>query len=185
MKKKSFKDFPFVEGGVCAAKGFKANGIHCGIKANSDPNKNDLAMIAADKPCTAAAMYTTNKVQGAPIAVTKRHIRDGFAQAVIVNSVNANTCNADGEEKAEAMCAAAAEALNLRPEDIIVASTGVIGQPLPIEPIVNGIPKLAEGLSESGNTAAVNAIMTTDTQPKEAAVRFEIGGRICHLGGML
>lgn len=185
MKKKSFKDFPFVEGGVCAAKGFKANGIHCGIKANSDPNKNDLAMIAADKPCTAAAMYTTNKVQGAPIAVTKRHIRDGFAQAVIVNSVNANTCNADGEEKAEAMCAAAAEVLNLRPEDIIVASTGVIGQPLPIDPIVNGIPKLAEGLSESGNTAAVNAIMTTDTQPKEAAVRFEIGGRICHLGGML
>lgn len=185
MKKKPFKDFPFIEGGVCAAKGFRANGIHCGIRVNGDPDKNDLAMIAADQPCTAAAMYTTNKVQGAPIAVTKRHIRDGFAQAVIVNSVNANTCNADGEEKAEMMCEAAAQALNLKPEDIIVASTGVIGQPLPIEPIVNGIPKLAEGLSETGNAAAVNAIMTTDTVPKEVAVSFEIGGKTCHLGGML
>lgn len=185
MKKKPFKDFPFIEGGVCAAKGFRANGIHCGIRVNGDPDKNDLAMIAADQPCTAAAMYTTNKVQGAPIAVTRRHIRDGFAQAVIVNSVNANTCNADGEEKAEMMCEAAAQALNLKPEDIIVASTGVIGQPLPIEPIVNGIPKLAEGLSETGNAAAVNAIMTTDTVPKEVAVSFEIGGKTCHLGGML
>ena len=185
MKKKDFKGFPFVEGGVCAAKGFKANGIHCGIKKNGDPNKNDLAMILADKPCTAAAMYTTNKVQGAPIQVTKRHIADGFAQAVIVNSVNANTCNADGEEKAEAMCEAAANALGLKPEDIIVASTGVIGQPLPIEPIVNGMPKLAEGLSETGNTQAVNAIMTTDTVPKEVAVEFTVGGKTCRLGGML
>ncbi|MBR2086289.1 MAG: bifunctional ornithine acetyltransferase/N-acetylglutamate synthase [Oscillospiraceae bacterium] len=185
MNKKDFKGIPFVEGGVCAAKGFKANGIHCGIKANGDPNKNDLAMICADKPCTAAAMYTTNKVQGAPIAVTKRHIADGFAQAVIVNSVNANTCNADGEEKAEAMCEAAANALGLKPEDIIVASTGVIGQPLPLEPIAAGVPKLAAGLSETGNTAAVNAIMTTDTVPKEVAVEFEIGGKTCRLGGML
>ena len=185
MKKKDFKGFPFVEGGVCAAKGFKANGIHCGIKANGDPNKNDLAMILADKPCTAAAMYTTNKVQGAPIAVTRRHIADGLAQAVIVNSVNANTCNADGEEKAEAMCEATANALGLKPEDVIVASTGVIGQPLPLEPIANGIPKLAEGLNEHGNTAAVNAIMTTDTVPKEIAVEFEIGGTKCRLGGML
>ena len=139
MNKKDFKGIPFVEGGVCAAKGFKANGIHCGIKANGDPNKNDLAMICADKPCTAAAMYTTNKVQGAPIAVTKAHLEDGKAQAVIVNSVNANTCNADGVQKAEAMCEAAANALGLKPEDIIVASTGVIGQPLPLEPIAAGI----------------------------------------------
>ncbi|MCR5718063.1 MAG: bifunctional ornithine acetyltransferase/N-acetylglutamate synthase [Oscillospiraceae bacterium] len=185
MKKKDFKGFPFIEGGVCAAKGFKANGIHCGIKQNGDPNKNDLAVICAEKPCTAAAMYTTNKVQGAPIAVTKRHIADGFAQAVIVNSVNANTCNADGEEKAEAMCEALANELNLKPEDIIVASTGVIGQPLPIEPIVSGIPALVRGLSVTGNTAAVNAIMTTDTVPKEVAVEFVIGDKTCRLGGML
>ncbi len=185
MKKKDFKGFPFIEGGVCAAKGFRANGIHCGIKANGDPNKNDLAMIVADKPCTAAAMYTTNKVQGAPIAVTRRHLQDGIAQAVIVNSVNANTCNADGEEKAEKMCVEAATALHLKREDVIVASTGVIGQPLPIEPIVEGIPDLVKGLSTQGNTQAVNAIMTTDTVPKEVAVEFTVGGKTCRLGGML
>lgn len=185
MKKKDFKGFPFIEGGVCAAKGFRANGIHCGIKANGDPNKNDLALIVADKPCTAAAMYTTNKVQGAPIAVTRRHLEDGIAQAVIVNSVNANTCNADGEEKAEKMCVEAATALHLKREDVIVASTGVIGQPLPIEPIVEGIPDLVKGLSTQGNTQAVNAIMTTDTVPKEVAVEFTVGGKTCRLGGML
>ena len=185
MKKKDFKGFPFIEGGVCAAKGFRANGIHCGIKANGDPNKNDLALIVADKPCTAAAMYTTNKVQGAPIAVTRRHLQDGIAQAVIVNSVNANTCNADGEEKAEKMCVEAATALHLKREDVIVASTGVIGQPLPIEPIVEGIPELVKGLSTQGNTQAVNAIMTTDTVPKEVAVEFTVGGKTCRLGGML
>ncbi len=185
MKKKDFKGFPFIEGGVCAAKGFRANGIHCGIKANGDPNKNDLALIVADKPCTAAAMYTTNKVQGAPIAVTRRHLQDGIAQAVIVNSVNANTCNADGEEKAEKMCVEAATALHLKREDVIVASTGVIGQPLPIEPIVEGIPELVKGLSTQGNTQAVNAIMTTDTVPKEVAVEFTAGGKTCRLGGML
>ncbi len=196
MNKKEFKGLQFVDGGVCAAKGFQANGIHCGIsrKALADAaeapaptakKKHDLAMIYADKPCTAAAMYTTNKVQGAPIAVTKANLGDGMAQAVIVNSVNANTCNADGVEKAEMMCAAAAQALGLKPEDIIVASTGVIGQPLPIEPIVAGVPKLAKGLSYTGNTAAVQAIMTTDTQPKEVAVQFTLGGKSCTLGGML
>jgi len=185
LNKKEFKGFAFTEGGVCAARGFQANGIHCGIKANGDPNKNDLALIYAETSCTAAAMYTTNKVQGAPIAVTRAHLEDGKAQAVIVNSVNANTCNADGIEKAEKMCQAAADALHLNAEDIIVASTGVIGQPLPIEPIVNGVPELAKGLNANGNTAAVNAIMTTDTRPKEVAVRFEIDGKSCTLGGML
>lgn len=185
MNKKEFKGFAFIEGGVCASEGFQANGIHCGIKQNGDPAKNDLAMIYAEKPCTAAAMYTTNKVQGAPIAVTKKHLQDGTAQAVIVNSVNANTCNADGVQKAEQMCQFTAEALNLKPEDVIVASTGVIGQPLPIEPIQKGIPELAKGLNHQGNTEAVHAIMTTDTQPKEVAVEFEIQGKKCHLGGML
>ncbi|MBQ8928687.1 MAG: bifunctional glutamate N-acetyltransferase/amino-acid acetyltransferase ArgJ [Oscillospiraceae bacterium] len=193
---KEFKGFAFVEGGVCAAKGFRAGGIHCGLahKALTEDapaapvqgkQKNDLAIICADKPCTAAAMYTTNKVQGAPIAVTRRHLSDGRAQAVIVNSVNANTCNADGAQKAERMCKAAADALGLAPEDIIVASTGVIGQPLPIEPIEQAVPELAQSLSEHGNAAAVEAIMTTDTRPKEAAVEFSLGGVTCRIGGML
>lgn len=185
MKKKEFKDFTFVDGGVCAANGFQANGIHCGLKAASNPDKNDLAMIYADKKCTAAAMYTTNKVQGAPITVTRKHLEDGIAQAVIVNSVNANTCNADGIAKAETMCELTANALGLQPEDVIVASTGVIGQPLPIEPIIAGIPELAKGLNPQGNASAVNAIMTTDTQPKEVAVQFTVDGKVCTLGGML
>lgn len=203
LKKKELKGFEFVEGGVCAASGFKANGIHCGLsrkalvekpeaptmQANLPENKmkkkNDLAMIVAEKPCTAAAMYTTNKVQGAPIAVTRKHLENGMAQAVIVNSVNANTCNADGVEKAEKMCEYTAAALGISKEDVIVASTGVIGQPLPIEPIEKGVPELAKGLNAQGNTAAVEAIMTTDTQPKEVAVKFTVGGKECRLGGML
>ncbi len=202
MKIKEFKNMTFVGGGVCAAKGFLAGGVHCGISRKAlaekpeDPTmqanlpeegkkKNDLAMIYAEKPCSAAAMYTTNKVQGAPIAVTRRHLKDGMAQAVIVNSVNANTCNADGVEKAEKMCALTAEALGLCDEDIIVASTGVIGQPLPIEPIAAGIPGLAKSLSHEGNASAVEAIMTTDTRPKEVAVQFTAGGKTCTLGGML
>jgi glutamate N-acetyltransferase/amino-acid N-acetyltransferase len=202
LKLKEFKDLKFVDGGVCAAKGFLAGGIHCGLahKALTDVSdtpaeqtelpedgkkKNDLAMIYAEKPCTAAAMYTTNKVQGAPITVTRAHLKNGMAQAVIVNSVNANTCNADGVEKAEQMCKATAEVLGLQPEDVIVASTGVIGQPLPIAPIAAGIPLLAKGLSPKGNAAAVEAIMTTDTRAKEVAVQFTVGGKLCTLGGML
>ena len=211
MKLQSFSDFPFVDGGVCAAKGFRANGICCGLRHQALPGdepapqeaapqeadgidialpeetkqKNDLAMIAADNDCSVAAVYTTNKVKGAPILVTKRNIADGHARAVIVNSVNANTCNLDGEEKAEAMCALAAKALGLKPSDIIVASTGVIGQSLPIEPIAAGIPKLVKGLSYDGNLEAVHAIMTTDTREKEVAVSFTLGGKPCKLGGML
>ena len=196
MNIKEFKNMTFVEGGVCAAKGFRANGVHCGIsrkalvekegvEAAPVKKKNDLAMIVSDKPCTAAAMYTTNKVQGAPIAVTRENLKNGIAQAVIVNSVNANTCNADGVEKAEKMCELAAEALGLSKSDIIVASTGVIGQPLPIEPIIAGVPELVKGLSYEGNTAAVQAIMTTDTKPKEVAVQFTACGKTCTLGGML
>ncbi len=177
-----------VEGGVCAAKGFRANGIQCGLAhagASVTKKKNDLALIVADKECAAAAVYTTNKVKGAPILVTREHIKDGRARAVIVNSVNANTCNPDGVEKAEKMCELAAAELGLKPEDIIVASTGVIGQVLPIEPIAKGMKELAEGLTYDGNSRALEAIMTTDTQPKEIAVEFEMGGKICTLGGML
>ena len=204
MKLQSFEQYPFVEGGVCAAKGFKANGICCGLRhqaltdegateqnlaangVNDDtPKKNDLAMIFADKMCNVAAVYTTNKVKGAPILVTKKNIADGHAQAVIVNSVNANTCNADGVEKAEAMCRLAADALHIKASDVVVASTGVIGQILPIEPIANGVPALAEGLSYEGNKEAMHAIMTTDTREKEIAVEFVVDGKTCHLGGML
>ncbi len=175
------------DGGVCAAKGFKASGVYCGIKkSNSPTHKNDLGMIVSDVPCAAAAVYTTNKVKGAPIIVTKKNLKKtgGVARAVIVNSKNANTCNADGEEKAEKMCSLAANALGIKSEEIIVASTGVIGQVLPIEPIEAGIKPLVDGLSYTGNEAAATAIMTTDTIKKEYAVEFEIGGVKCKIGGM-
>lgn len=188
MKLKEVNGIKFTDGGVCAAKGFRANGIQCGLAhsgASVTKKKNDLAMIAADTECTAAAVYTTNKVKGAPILVTKEHLKNGKARAVIVNSVNANTCNADGVEKANRMCELAAAELGISPEDVIVASTGVIGQVLPIEPIANGMKELAEGLTYDGNPCAVEAIMTTDTMPKEIAVQFELGGKTCTMGGML
>ena len=177
----------YTNGGVCAAKGFKASGVYCGIKkSNSSAHKNDLGMIVSDVPCAAAAVYTTNKVKGAPIIVTKKNLEKsgGIARAVIVNSKNANTCNADGEEKAEKMCNLAANALGIKSEEVIVASTGVIGQILPIEPIEAGIKPLVNGLSYTGNEAAATAIMTTDTIKKEYAVEFEIGGVKCTVGGM-
>lgn len=174
----------FIEGGVCAAKGFKANGINCGL--NSDKNKNDLALITSDTLCDTACVYTQNKVKGAPILVTKAHLEvtGGKSRAVIANSKNANTCNADGEQKAERMCKLTADVLGIEPYEVIVASTGVIGQVLPIEPIEAGIKPLADGLSYDGNDKAANAIMTTDTVDKQAAVEFEIGGKVCRLGGM-
>lgn len=173
-----------IEGGVCAAKGFAANGLNCGI--NSNKNKNDLCLIFSDVMCNAAAVYTQNKVKGAPIVVTKRNLEKsgGKAQAVIANSKNANTCNADGEEKANKMCCLAAEALSIKPEEVIVASTGVIGQVLPIEPIENSIDQLVGGLSYTGNEKAATAIMTTDTVKKEVAVQFELNGKLCTVGGM-
>ncbi len=188
MKLQKVDNIEFTEGGVCAAAGFRANGVQCGLAhagASVTKKKNDLAMIVSDAECAAAAVYTTNKVKGAPILVTQQHLKNGRAKAVIVNSVNANTCNADGVEKAEKMCELAAEALGISADDVIVASTGVIGQVLPIEPIANGVKPLAEGLSYDGNSRAVEAIMTTDTMPKEAAVKFELGGRTCTMGGML
>lgn len=188
MKLQKVDNIEFTEGGVCAAAGFRANGVQCGLAhagASVTKKKNDLAMIVSDTECAAAAVYTTNKVKGAPILVTQQHLKNGRAKAVIVNSVNANTCNADGVEKAEKMCELAAEALGISADDVIVASTGVIGQILPIEPIANGVKPLAEGLSYDGNSRAVEAIMTTDTMPKEAAVKFELGGKICTMGGML
>ena len=178
-------EFKLIDGGVCAAKGFKASGLYCGIK-NNPTKKNDIALLVSDVVCNTAGVYTQNKVKGAPVIVTKKNLEKsgGKAIAVIVNSKNANTCNADGEEKAEKMCSMTAEALGIKPCEVVVASTGVIGQILPIEPIEKAIPVLKENLSYEGNEAAAVAIMTTDTFKKEYAVEFEVGGKICRMGGM-
>ncbi|HEX3017900.1 MAG TPA: bifunctional glutamate N-acetyltransferase/amino-acid acetyltransferase ArgJ [Caproicibacter sp.] len=172
----------YVRNGVTAPKGFKAGGVHCGIRKNN--KKLDLAMIASDVPCTAAAVYTQNLVKGAPILVTKENLKDGKAQAVICNSGNANTCNADGVEKAQKMCELAADALKLKPQDIIVASTGVIGQVLPIEPIETSVPGLAAQISVDGSEDAAKAIMTTDTVVKNIAVACVLGGKAVKIGGI-
>ena len=171
-----------IEGGVTAAQGFVAGGVHCGIRKNK--SKPDLTMIYSEKLCAAAAVYTQNLVKGAPILVTKKNIENGRAQAVICNSGNANTCNADGVEKAERMCAIAGEVLGIHPADVVVASTGVIGQVLPIEPIESAAQALKDSLSPTGSRAAAAAIMTTDTIPKEAAVEVEIGGKTVRIGGI-
>ena len=172
----------FIEGGICAAKGFKAGGIHCGIRHNR--TKRDLSLIVSECRATAAAVYTTNLVKGAPLAVTKKHLADGYAQAVICNSGNANTCNADGAEIAEKMSALTADALGISPDDIVVASTGVIGQPLDIAPIASGLPELLKAVNENGSAEAAEGIMTTDTVLKEVAVEFEVGGKTCRIGGI-
>ena len=171
-----------IQGGVCAATGFKANGIHCGIRRNH--SKKDLALIVSDVPASAASVYTTNLVKGAPLTVTKNNIADGIAQAVICNSGNANTCNANGIEIAEAMCVLVAKATGVKATDVVVASTGVIGQPLNLEPIANGMDELVAGLSTEGGEAAAVGIMTTDTVKKEIAVEFTVGGKTCHIGGI-
>ena len=171
-----------IQGGVCAAKGFKANGIHCGIRKNH--TKKDLALIVSEIPASAAAVYTTNLVKGAPLTVTKQNIANGMAQAVICNSGNANTCNANGIEIAENMCALVEKFTGVAPGDVVVASTGVIGQPLDITPIAEGMAELASGLSACGGAAAAQAIMTTDTVAKEIAVEFSVGGKVCRMGGI-
>ncbi|MBD5116493.1 MAG: bifunctional glutamate N-acetyltransferase/amino-acid acetyltransferase ArgJ [Ruminococcaceae bacterium] len=177
-----FDGCTFIEGGVCAAKGFSAGGINAHIKANSQ--KNDMALIYCDKPCNAAALYTQNKVKGAPITVTKQHLADGKAQAVIVNSGNANTCNSNGIEIAEGACELTAKALGISANDVIVASTGVIGQKMSLEPFEKCIPELAKNLSVNGYNDACTAIMTTDTRQKQFAVEFTLDGKTCHIGGM-
>ena len=174
-------DITEISGGICAAKGFSANGICCGIKKKS--TKADLALIYSQKKAAAAAVYTTNLVYGAPITVTRNNIADGYAQAVICNSGNANTCNSNGIEIAEQMCSLAAAELDIDAKDVIVASTGVIGCPLNIDPIASGMGKLAAGLGDHSDSAS-RAIMTTDLVPKEIAVSFMLSGKECHLGGI-
>lgn len=170
-----------IDGGICAAKGFTAAGVHCGIRKNKD--KKDIALIYSEKQASAAAVYTTNLVKGAPLIVTKEHLKNGKAQAVICNSGNANTCNANGIEIAEQMSELCGAELNIPANDVVVASTGVIGQVLDIEPIKNGIPSLAANLGKNSADAA-EGIMTTDTKIKEIAVSFNIGGVECKIGGI-
>ncbi|MBQ8308484.1 MAG: bifunctional ornithine acetyltransferase/N-acetylglutamate synthase [Clostridia bacterium] len=170
-----------VQGGVCAAKGFTANGVHCGVRKNK--TKRDLALIYSEVAATAAAVYTKNLVKGAPLTVTKNNIANGVARAVICNSGNANTCNANGIEIAEETCKLLGEELHICPTDVVVASTGVIGQPLDITPIKTGIPSLVSGLGDN-STLACEGIMTTDTKIKEIAFEFTVGGKICHIGGI-
>lgn len=172
------------EGGVTYPLGFKASGIHCGLRKNK--NKKDLALILSDTECDAAAIYTTNKVYGAPIKVTRLHLENGKARAVICNSGNANTCNPDGVEKAETMCKALSEKLGIDENDVVVASTGVIGQTLDVQPIINGIPTLISELDsspEAGYCAAA-AIMTTDTRLKQIAAEITLSGKTVKIGGM-
>ncbi len=170
-----------ITGGVCAANGFTAAGIHCGIRKNKE--KKDLSLIYSAVPSSAAAVYTTNLVKGAPLTVTKQNISDGKAQAIICNSGNANTCNANGIEIATQMCHLTADALSISPKDVVVASTGVIGQPLDVAPIRDGIPTLVAALGKDSQSAA-DGIMTTDVLRKEIAVEFTLGGKICRLGGI-
>ena len=171
-----------ISGGVCAAQGFRASGVHCGVRKSR--TKKDLALIVSSVPAQAAAVYTTNLVKGAPLTVTKAHIADGTAQAVICNSGNANTCNANGIEIAGQMCSLVSHSLGIPAESVAVASTGVIGQPLDIAPITAGIAPLVSALSAEGSGDACEAIMTTDTKKKEIAVSFPLGGKTCHLGGI-
>ncbi len=178
-----FDGYEFIDGGVCAAEGFKASGVIAGIKAGNT-TKRDLALIACDVRCKSAALFTTNKVKGAPIIVSREHLKDGYAQAIVVNSGNANTCNANGVAIAEEMCELTAKMLKLSKEDILVGSTGVIGQKLDIKPIKDAFPLLVKELSDKNSALACEAIMTTDTRKKELAVEFTIDGKKCHLGGI-
>ena len=175
-------DIKQISGGVCAPQGFSGAGIHCGIRKNH--TKRDLALILSSVPASAAAVYTTNLVKGAPLEVTKKHLENGIARAVICNSGNANTCNADGIEIAEATCELLAKELGIAAEDVIVASTGVIGQRMSIEPFKTGIPVLCAALGENNSALVGEAIMTTDTKLKEVAVEFTAGGKTCRLGGI-
>ena len=175
----------YIEGGVCAAQGFRAAGIHVGVKTHA-AWKKDVALIVSDVDCAAAAMFTTNVVKAAPIHVDRKHLADGKARAIVANSGNANACAPQGEENAIKMCAAAAKAIGCPPEDVLVSSTGVIGQTLKVQVIEEGMPALYEALEHSveASDAAAHAIMTTDTVKKEVAVETVIGGKTVRMGGI-
>lgn len=172
----------WIQGGVCAPKGFRAAGIHCGVRKNK--TKKDLSLIYSECAGPAASTYTQNKVKGAPINVTKQHLSNHYAQAILCNSGNANTCNANGEEIANAMCACLTKHCDIKEEDIIIASTGVIGQPLSMEPFENHMKDLVEALADDGSGMACEGIMTTDTKKKEVAVSITLQNKACRIGGI-
>ena len=176
-------NYKFIEGGVTSPMGFTAQGVCASVKP-SNTTKRDLALIYCDTLCNSAAVFTKNLVKSDTITVTKEHLENGKAQAVIVNSGNANTCNSDGYEKAQAMCRLASEALGVKEEDVIVASTGVIGQTLPIEPIEKGVEMMKGKLTKEGGTNAAEAIMTTDTVKKEMALELTLDGKKVTIGGI-
>ncbi len=192
--KVNFEGYKYIEGGICAARGFKANGLYCGIRKPRNSGrrkptkslKNDICLVTSDKMCSAAAVFTQNKVKGAPVIISQNNLKTtgGKAQAFIINSKNANTCNADGEQKAHRMCELVAERMNIKTEEVLVAQTGVIGEIFPIEPVEEKIDELFSGLSYEKNIEAATAIMTTDTVKKEVAVEFEINGKKCRVGAM-
>ncbi|WP_425371269.1 bifunctional ornithine acetyltransferase/N-acetylglutamate synthase [Gemmiger formicilis] len=177
-------DFKSIPGGICAPKGFSAAGVHCGIRHNH--SKLDLALIKADVRCAGAGCYTTNKVYGAPITVDREHLKDGYAQAIVVNSGNANTCAPNGVQLAKDTCDIVAKELGIRADDVLPSSTGVIGQAMSIEPFAKGIPEAAAKLAadEAGSHDAATAVMTTDTHPKEIALEFAVGGKAVRIGAI-
>ena len=184
MKLENFEGYTYVDGGVCAAKGFVANGLNAGINPNKE--KHDLCLVFSKEPCSAAGVYTQNKVKGAPVIVTQENLKksNGIARAILANSKNANTCNFDGIEIAQKACKLAADQLGIKLEEVIIGSTGVIGQRLSIQPFEEYMKPLAEGMTEDGNDRAAYAIMTTDTVMKQVAVEFKIGNAVCRIGGM-
>ena len=185
IEKVLYDGFTYIDGGVCAAKGFRANGVYCGIKENPT-KKPDLCLVVSDKLCRAAGVFTSNKVKAAPVLVSKAHLEQtgGKAWGMVLSSKNANCCNADGIDKANRVCELAAEQMGVQPEELLIAQTGVIGQVLPIEPFEQGMGKVYDGLSAENHEQAAIAIMTTDTVPKEVAVEFQLGGKTCHVGAM-
>ena len=178
------ENFKLIPGGICAPAGFSAAGVHCGIRHNH--SKLDLALIKADVRCAGAGCYTTNKVYGAPITVDREHLKDGYAQAIVVNSGNANTCAPNGIELAKETCEIVAKELGISADDVLPSSTGVIGQAMSIEPFAKGIPEAAAKLAatEAGSHDAATAIMTTDTHSKEVSIEFTIGGKTCRMGAI-
>ena len=173
-----------ITGGVCAAQGFRAAGIHCGIQPDGSPEKNDLALILSERECSAAAVYTLNRVKAAPIYVTMDHLEKGVAWGIVANSGNANACCPMSHENAEAMCLFAAQATGREAEDFAVASSGIIGQTINIQAVQTGVPKAAAALSREGSGGAATAIMTTDSVPKEVAVSLTLGGKEVKIGAI-
>jgi len=171
-----------IKGGVTAAKGFKAAGVHCGVRKNKD--KKDLALVFAECDCVCAAVYTTNRVKAAPVYLTMEHLEDGHARAFLCNSGNANACAPGGYEAAVRMCESAAKELGIGVDEVVVASTGVIGIPLNVKAIEDGMPSLVKALSPGGSSDANQAVMTTDTVEKNAAVSLELGGKTVTVGGI-